>query len=73
MRKSVKEKNDKGRKNNPYNFDFLNDKEIIDSINHYLTLSTEFNSKSYKYWHNYGVFNFRYYKLIYIYKNPINE
>ena len=73
MRKSVKEKNDKGRKNNPYNIDFLNDKEIIDSINHYLTLATEFNSKSYKYWHNYGVFNYRCYKLIYIYKNPKNE
>ena len=73
FRKSVKQKDNKSRKNNVFNFDFLNEQENIDSINHYLALATEFNNKSYKYWHNYGVFNYKCYKLLYIYKKAKKE
>ena len=35
------------------------------TINQYLTLSTNYNKKSYKYWQNYAMFNYKYYKFIF--------
>ena len=34
--------------------------------------ATEFNNKSYKYWHNYAMFNYKCYKNLYSYKNSKN-
>ena len=40
-------------------------------INHYFSLATKFNNSSYKIWHNYAMFNYKYYK--YIYSNTKEE
>ena len=34
-------------------------------INHYFSLATRLNSSSYKIWHNYAMFNYKYYKYIF--------
>ena len=34
-------------------------------INHYLSLATDYNKNSYKYWHNFAMFNYKYYKFIF--------
>ena len=39
--------------------------EESDMINYYFNLSTKCNSSSYKLWHNYAMFNYKYYKFIY--------
>ena len=47
---------------------FLNfNKNIGDEtiINHYFTLATSYDKKNYKYWQNYAMFNYRYYKFIF--------
>ena len=44
-------------------------------INQYFVLATKYNNSSYKLWHNYAMFNYQYYKLIYSYlkKNEIKN
>ena len=64
-----KEKNDK---KGPNNIGYMKDQDQINDINHYLSLATEFNNKSYKYWHNYAMFNYKCYKNLYSYKNSKN-
>ena len=39
--------------------------EESDMINHYFNLSTKYNNNSYKLWHTYAMFNYKYYKFIY--------
>ena len=34
-------------------------------INHYFALATKYNNSSYKLWHNYAMFNYKYYKFIF--------
>ena len=34
-------------------------------INHYLSLATNYNKESYKYWQNYAMFNYKYYKFLF--------
>ena len=51
---------------NNYEYHYIND-ENIQTINSYLRLATEFNNKSYKYWHKYAMFNYKCYKDIYNY------
>ena len=63
---------EKSNKRVPYNSGYMNNQDQINVINHYLTLATEFNNKSYKYWHNYAMFNYKCYKNLYSYKNSKN-
>jgi hypothetical protein len=35
------------------------------TINKYLSLSTNYNKNSYKYWQNYAMFNYKYYKFLF--------
>ena len=34
-------------------------------INHYFSLATKYNNSSYKLWHNFAMFNYKYYKFIF--------
>ena len=40
----------------------INDEHII---NHYLSLATNYDKTNYKYWHNYAMFNYKYYKFLF--------
>ena len=42
-------------------------------INHYLTLSTNYDKTSYKYWQNYAMFNYKYYKFLFDKKNYLED
>ena len=44
--------------------DNIEDKNEVNSINKYLILSTKFNPNSYKLWHSYALFNYKYYKYL---------
>jgi hypothetical protein len=46
------------------------------TINKYLSLSTNYNKNSYKYWQNYAMFNYKYYKFLFdkkIFLEDFNE
>jgi phosphatidylinositol kinase/protein kinase (PI-3 family) len=49
----------------------LNDKTDVNDINKYFILSIKFNKKSYKLWHSYALFNYKYYK--YLAKSKISK
>ena len=57
-----KEKSDKRIS---FNLPYVTEQDKIADINHYLRLATEFNNKSYKYWHTYAMFNYKCYKYLY--------
>ena len=42
-------------------------------INHYFTLATKYNNNSYRIWHNYAMFNYKYYKFIFSNTNNIDK
>ena len=42
-------------------------------INHYLSLSTDYDNSSYKYWQNYAMFNYKYYKFLFDKKINLEE
>ena len=43
----------------------INEEEDSNAINHYFNLATDLNKNSYRLWHYYGLFNYRYYKFIF--------
>ena len=45
-------------------YEFIKNINEVNIINHYLTLSTQYNKNSYKYWNYYAVFNYKCYKYI---------
>ena len=62
------EKN-KSEKKNFYNqeaiqFKYIRDSNEVNTMNHYLTLATQYNKNSYKYWHNFAIFNYKCYKYL---------
>ena len=44
-----------------------------DDINYYFNLSLKYNNQSYKLWHNYSMFNYKYYKFILLQSNKNKE
>ena len=42
----------------------VDDKDDISKINKYFILSTKYNQNSYKLWHSYALFNYKYYKYL---------
>ncbi len=42
----------------------MDDKSDVNNINKYFILSTKFNQNSYKLWHSYALFNYKYYKYL---------
>ena len=42
----------------------IEDKDDVHTINKYLMLSTKYNPNSYKLWHSYALFNYKYYKFL---------
>ena len=42
-------------------------------INHYLSLATNYDKNNYKYWHNYAMFNYKYYKFLFDKQNSFEE
>ena len=65
VRNSIK----KGKKQN----EEIDDKNDVNSINKYLMLSTKYNKRSYKLWHFYALFNYKYYKFLSKNKLSIND
>ena len=59
----------KGKKQN----EEIDDKNDVNSINKYLMLSTKYNKRSYKLWHFYALFNYKYYKFLSKNKLSIND
>ena len=54
------------KKNQSAEINILNKKTYDGStINHYLSLSTNYDKASYKYWQNYAMFNYKYYKFLF--------
>ena len=44
---------------------YVNEEDDAKIVNDYLRLATEFNNNSYKYWHYFATFNYKYYRYIY--------
>ena len=42
-------------------------------INHYLTLSTKYDNTNFKYWQNYAMFNYKYYKFLFDKKHYLED
>ena len=75
IKKLVKENDEKGKNDgrNLNDFSTFNDQDNVFIINENLRLATEFNNKSYKYWHYYAMFNYKCCKFIYNYRKQKNE
>ena len=56
-----------------YRFKFIKNNNEVNIINHYLTLSTQYNKTSYKYWHIYAMFNYKCYKYLLNEKKENND
>ena len=63
-KKEDDEKEDKNDNKNDNKNVKKNDKNDVNIINKYLILSTKFNNNSYKLWHSFALFNYKYYKYL---------
>ena len=45
-------------------YQFIKNINEVNIINHYLTLATQYNPNSYKYWNSYALFNYKCYKFL---------
>jgi hypothetical protein len=61
-------------KRESFKFQFIKNDNEVKIINNYLTLATQYNKNSYKYWNNFAMFNYRCYKyMLKELKNKIDE
>ena len=67
IKKFIKENDGKGKNEtrNSFYLRYSNEEDDAKTINQYLRLATEFNNNSYKYWHYYATFNYKFYRYIY--------
>ena len=61
---NLNDKNNLNKSKNLIKANNINPIENNEIINHYFTLALKYNNISYKLWHNYAMFNYKYYKYI---------
>ena len=73
--KYINEYNEKLKhdKKNLSNLSYLIERDDVKIVNEFLELATQFNNKSYKYWHNYAMLNYKCYKYFYNRAKEKNE
>ena len=66
-----KDNNNPNKRKKSFALNKMNDESEL--INQYFDLATKYNNTSYKLWHNYAMFNYKYYKFIYSYTKKEKE